>query len=82
MVKHWSKTLVLTFLFFIIPCHMIYAETLEEQMNNLIGPKQQYNTMLSPVYLRNNTTEEQISPQSGELTLTQTDYVLPGRKRA
>lgn len=33
----------------------------------------------SPVYLRNNDTEEQISPQSGELTLNQTDYVLPGR---
>jgi hypothetical protein len=36
--------------------------------------------MLSPVYLRNNTTEESINPQSGELSLTQTDYVLPGRK--
>ncbi|MDR6553468.1 RHS repeat-associated core domain-containing protein [Paenibacillus qinlingensis] len=78
-MKYWGKTLVLTFLFFIIPFHMIYAETLEEQMNNLVGPKQQYNTMLSPVYLRNNTTEEQISPQSGELTIAQTDYVLPGR---
>ncbi|WP_378127228.1 RHS repeat-associated core domain-containing protein [Cohnella boryungensis] len=48
-------------------------------MNNLIGPKQQYNTMLSPVYLKNNKSEEYISPQNGELTLTQSDYVLPGR---
>ncbi|GIO14791.1 hypothetical protein J19TS2_43460 [Cohnella xylanilytica] len=55
------------------------AETLEEQMNNLIGPQQQYNTKLSPVYLRTNTAEESISPQSGDLTLVQTDYVLPGR---
>ncbi len=55
-----------------------YATTLEEQMNNLIGPKQQYNTMLSPAYLRNNVSEESISPQSGDITLAQTDYVLPG----
>ncbi|WP_239329265.1 RHS repeat-associated core domain-containing protein [Paenibacillus sp. ACRRX] len=73
------KSIVLAFLFFIIPCNLIYAETLEEQLNHLIGPKQQYNTILSPVYLRSQETEEQISPQSGELTLTQTDYVLPGR---
>ncbi|MBT2291031.1 RHS repeat protein [Paenibacillus albidus] len=55
------------------------AETLQEQLNNLIGPKQKYNTMLSPAYLRNNETVEEISPQSGSLTITQTDYVLPGR---
>ena len=55
-----------------------YATTLEEQMNNLIGPKQQYNTMLSPAFLRNNVSEESISPQSGDITLAQTDYVLPG----
>ncbi|CAG7658638.1 RHS repeat-associated core domain-containing protein [Paenibacillus allorhizosphaerae] len=58
---------------------LAHAETLDEQLNNLVGPKQQYNTMLSPVYLRHNESEERISPQSGELTLTQTDYVLPGR---
>ena len=63
----------------IIPIQAVFAETLEENVNNLIGVKQQYNTMLSPVYLRNNTSEEQVSSQSGELTVTQTDYVLPGR---
>ena len=55
-----------------------YAATLQEQMNNLTGPKQQYNTMLSPAYLRNNTSDESVSAQSGELSLAQTDYVLPG----
>ncbi|EMS70409.1 RHS repeat-associated core domain-containing protein [Ruminiclostridium cellobioparum] len=62
----------------IISMQGTYATTLEEQMNNLIGPKQQYNTMLSPAYLRNNVSEESISPQSGDITLSQTDYVLPG----
>ncbi|MFZ5968694.1 MAG: RHS repeat-associated core domain-containing protein [Bacillota bacterium] len=79
-MKHISKILlVLSLLIIFIPFQVAYAETLEEQLNNLVGPKQQYNTMLSPVYLRSNLTEEYISPQSGELTLTQTDYVLPGR---
>lgn len=35
--------------------------------------------MLSPVYLKSNTVEEYINPQSGCLKLAQTDYVLPGR---
>lgn len=69
----------LAFFFFLLFGHSAYAETLEDQLNNLVGPTEQYNTMLSPVYLRSNTTEEQISPQSGDLTISQTDYVLPGR---
>ncbi|HZG76385.1 MAG TPA: hypothetical protein VEZ72_11070, partial [Paenibacillus sp.] len=64
---------------FLTSAAVAQAETLEEQLNNLVGPKQQYGTFLSPVYLRTNETEEYISPQSGELTLTQTDFVLPGR---
>jgi RHS repeat-associated protein len=63
----------------LLPAQVAKAETLEEQLNNLIGPNKQYNTALSPVYLRNNTTEETISAQSGDLTLNQTDYVLPGK---
>ncbi|MEK3795064.1 restriction endonuclease fold toxin [Paenibacillus sp. FSL R7-0204] len=55
------------------------AETLQDQLNNLVGPKQKYNTMLSPAYLRTNETIDEISPQSGSLTITQTDYVLPGK---
>lgn len=55
------------------------AETLQDQLNNLVGPKQKYNTMLSPVYLRTNETAEEISLQSGSLTITQTDYFLPGK---
>ncbi|HEX3029469.1 MAG TPA: hypothetical protein VHT34_09230, partial [Clostridia bacterium] len=62
----------------ILSIQAAYAATVEEQMNNLIGPKQQYNTMLSPAYLRNNVSEEAISPQSGDITIVQTDYVLPG----
>ena len=62
----------------VISIQATFAATLEEEMNNLVGPKQQYNTMLSPAYLRNNTSEESISPQSGNITLAQTDYVLPG----
>lgn len=71
--------MALCFLLWVGFARLAHAETLEEQLNNLTGPKQQYNTMLSPVYLRNNETAERINPQSGELTLTQTDYVLPGR---
>ena len=63
----------------VVPLRAAHAETLEDQLNNLVGPKQQYNTMLSPVYLQNNKLEEYISPQNGELTLTQSDYVLRGR---
>ncbi|WP_173138072.1 RHS repeat-associated core domain-containing protein [Paenibacillus tritici] len=55
------------------------AETLQDQLNNLVGPKQKYNTMLSPAYLRTNETVDEISPQSGSLSITQTDYVLPGK---
>ncbi len=73
------KILPILILLIILPFQLAYAETLEEQLNNLIGPKKQYNTMLSPVYLNSNYTEEYINPRSGELTLTQTDYVLPGR---
>ncbi|PYG87917.1 RHS repeat-associated protein, partial [Ruminiclostridium sufflavum DSM 19573] len=68
-----------------IPADKVFAEggetgqvTVQEIMNNLTGPKQQYNAMLSPAYLRNNVSEEAISEQSGELLLAQTDYVLPG----
>lgn len=71
--------LVLSLFLILFPVQNTYAETLEEQLNNLVGPKEQYNTMLSPVYLKNNYTEEHISPQSGELAITQTDYVLPGK---
>ena len=78
-MKRWVSLLVFAFFLLVVPGQLAYAETLEEQMKNLIGPQKQYNTMLSPVYLRTNTNEESISPQSGELTLIQTDYVLPGR---
>ena len=61
------------------PGRVVLAETLEDNLNNLVGPTEQYNTKLSPVYLKNNVEEESISPQSGELTLIQTDYTLPGR---
>ncbi len=66
-------------LFLCLLGNVSYAETLEENLNNLVGPKVQYNTMLSPVYLKNNTIEEHINPQSGSLSIAQTDYVLPGR---
>jgi hypothetical protein len=79
LIKSLFRILLPGFLFLLIPFQPAAAETLEEQLNNLIGPKEQYNTMLSPVYLRTNTTEESISPQSGELTIAQTDYILPGR---
>ncbi|WP_066494857.1 RHS repeat-associated core domain-containing protein [Abyssisolibacter fermentans] len=71
--------ILLSCIFIFMPFTIAYADTIEEQLNNLVGPKKQYNTMLSPVYLRNNYTEEYINPRSGELTISQTDYVLPGR---
>jgi YD repeat-containing protein len=63
----------------LMPINTACAETLADTLNNLVGPSQQYNTIVSPAYLRNNVSEDHINPQSGELILTQTDYVLPGR---
>lgn len=79
LVKRWFFIVLFSFLMLITPVQWASAETLEDQMNNLIGPQQQYGTKLSPVYLRTNATEESINPQSGDFTLVQTDYVLPGR---
>ncbi|KAB3535456.1 RHS repeat protein, partial [Alkaliphilus pronyensis] len=69
--------LILSLLFLLLPLQA-HAETLEERLNNLVGPAKQYNTKLSPVFIRNNTLEESISAQSGEIKLMQTDYLLPG----
>ncbi len=77
LVKAFTTSVIMMFLT-LIPLQFTHAATLEEQMNNLVGPKQQYNTMLSPAYLRNNTSEESISPQSGNVSIAQSDYVLPG----
>ena len=57
-----------------------YAESVDPMdiSNSLTGPSAQYNTMVTPAYTRNNTVEDYINPQTGELALTQTDYVLPG----
>lgn len=66
----------------LLPCFISavsYAETLEEKLNNLDRPKAEYNTMMSPKYIENNGQSEYIDPKTGELTLIQTDYVLPGR---
>ena len=79
MIRHSIRILCIGLLYLLFFAQAASAETLEEQLNNLVGPKQQYNTMLSPVYLRTTTTDESISPQSGELTIAQSDYVLPGR---
>lgn len=78
-MKRWSLLTFFALLFITSFGSTASAETLQDQLNNLVGPQQQYNTKLSSVYLRTNTTEETISPQSGNLTVDQTDYVLPGR---
>ncbi len=78
-MKRLNKILLILCLLFLFLPFQAHAETLEEQLNNLVGPAKQYNTKLSPVFLTNQTTEESISAQSGEIKLTQTDYVLPGR---
>lgn len=78
-MRRWFPIAIIAFFLYILASQPASAETVAEQMKNLIGPEKQYNTMLSPVYLRTNTNEESISPQSGELSLIQTDYVLPGR---
>jgi hypothetical protein len=70
---------ILAVLFVFMPLQAVYADTMEEYLNNLVGPKKQYNTEFSSVYLRNNALEESISPASGELSLAQTDYFLPGK---
>lgn len=79
MKKHVITIFLILTVMLLIPAKAVFAETLEDNLNNLAGPTGQYNTKLSPVYLKNNAEEESISPQSGELTLQQTDYTLPGR---
>ncbi len=76
---NWKKIAFGLLFVMMFPFQAVQAETLEEQLNNLVGPKQQYSTYLSPAYLSTNTTEETISPQSGSLKIAQTDYILPGR---
>jgi len=71
--------IALAVLFSLMPFQPVHGDTMEEYLNNLVGPKKQYNTEFSPVYLKNNTTEESISPASGSLLLAQTDYYLPGK---
>lgn len=80
-MKDWKFSISITILLFLflIPAPGASAATLEDQMNNLVGPQQQYSTKLSPVYLRTNTTSESINPQNGAFTLVQKDYELPGR---
>ncbi|WP_238654290.1 hypothetical protein [Paenibacillus piscarius] len=79
MKKAWMRISLASFILMMFFLPAASAETLQDQLNNLVGPKQKYNTMLSPAYLRTNETVEEISPQSGSLTITQTDYVLPGK---
>jgi RHS repeat-associated core domain len=79
MVNKFIKISILVILFCIITPVTAFADSVTDLMNNLIGPSQQYNTMVSPAYLRTNTSEYNISPQSGEMMLNQTDYSLPGR---
>lgn len=83
-MKRINRTLYITFI--LVSIMMIFMAinafadtTLVDTLNNLTGPKQQYNTMMSASYLRNNTSEINISSQSGDLNVTQTDYSLPGR---
>ena len=59
-------------------CISTYANTAIDADNNALK-SQSYNTALSPAYIRNNVTEQYVNPQSGELNLIQTDYVLPGK---
>ncbi|MTI48638.1 MAG: RHS repeat protein, partial [Firmicutes bacterium] len=75
----YKLLLILSIFTIFLPIQGVNADTLEEYMNNVVGPKKQYDTELSPVYLKSNLSKENISPNSGELTLTQTDYSLPGR---
>ena len=75
------KLKILIFVFFIILLTSVSVfadETALDYMNNLVGPSEQYNSMVTPAYTRTNTVEDFINPQTGELTLAQTDYVLPG----
>ncbi|MEA4960631.1 hypothetical protein, partial [Lutispora sp.] len=58
--------IVLAMLFALIPSQVVYGDTMEEYLNNLVGPKKQYNTEFSPVYLRSNASEENISSASGD----------------
>lgn len=68
----------LTLILALLP-QVAFADTIEEYLNNMVGAKKLYDTDLSPVYLKTNTTEETISQVNGELSLAQTDFYLPGR---
>jgi RHS repeat-associated protein len=57
----------------------VNAEGIEEYLNNVVAPDKQYDTYLSAPYLRTITTEENINHRNGDLSISQTDYILPGR---
>lgn len=54
-------------------------EERDDYLQDLIIPRQQYNTFLSEAYLGNNEATEQVNPQTGEFTYRHTDYSLPGK---
>lgn len=55
------------------------AVTAEEYLNNVVLRENLYNTEFNKAYLNNSRSEEEVNPQSGQLTLRQTDLSLPGK---
>ncbi|TCK93197.1 RHS repeat-associated protein [Natranaerovirga hydrolytica] len=70
---------ILPILLFNLVIVTVQGETLEERLNNEVGPEKHYDTHLSPMYLKTNTTEENVNPRNGDLSIVQTDYTLQGR---
>ncbi|MBU3134599.1 hypothetical protein KPL40_19525, partial [Clostridium gasigenes] len=61
------------------PFKIVMAETTTDYLNNVVGPKSQYDTMVSSTYLRTANEGASVDPKTGTLKLVQNDYSLPGR---
>ncbi|MCB8818802.1 RHS repeat-associated core domain-containing protein [Desulfosporosinus shakirovi] len=73
-----SKLLLLTIFIILVAPSSVHADTLADYMNHELGPSERYNTMVTPSYTRTNSVEDYVDPQTGEVHVNQTDYILPG----
>ena len=78
MKKYYAVSFVLLICMLTFPL-LVSATDEEDIVNNLIIPSQQYDTGLSAAYYNNNKQEVEVDERTGQVTLRQTDYSLPGR---
>lgn len=78
MRKVFRLGILLFLLTFTMSFKLAYAETVNDYIRNKIL-QQTYNTKMSPPILEDSVDAESVSTQNGELSITQTDFSLPGK---